>query len=241
VPGVFFTPGWQAIVEASGAGTLAGVIVTQGFNVWTRRIDAGTRGADRQHEQELRDAGHQHERAMAYQQRVWQAKHDALTGLISACRFVKWQAQLTGAESTDESHRRAVTIRALDQFREKIGDEDGISEVTAYAAESVRAALDRVLHEVNVQRLEHRDNLAILRQVGTQLLAVLRQPVADDSGAELPGAQQLFQQRAGLWSQREQALDAIGGASALDVDSVIALCDRTIHTARKDLEGRYTD
>jgi hypothetical protein len=83
------TPGWETILTASGIGTLAGVIVTQAFNLWTRHIDAGTRTADRQHEQDLRDADHQHERAMAYQQRVWEAKHDALTRLISACRFVK--------------------------------------------------------------------------------------------------------------------------------------------------------
>jgi hypothetical protein len=110
---VFFTPGWGAILSASGTGTLAGVIVTNVFNVWNRRIDAKTRDADRQHE-----------RAMAYQQRVWQAKHDVLTRLICACRYVKWRATLTGAKNTDENHSGAVSVQALDEFRDRIGGED---------------------------------------------------------------------------------------------------------------------
>jgi hypothetical protein len=252
VRGVFFTPGWQAILGATGAGTLAGVIVTQIFNVWTRHIDANTRAADRQqekeirdadrqHERDIRDADHQHERATAYQQRVWQAKHDALTRLISACRFVKWQAQLTGAENTDEKLRRAATTRALDLFRDRIGGEDGISEITAYGAEPVRNALDEVLEQVNEQRRKHINELLKLRNIGTQWDAVSKEPLTDPSGNPTLRANQLMQQRSYLYSQREQTLDDIGGNSDLDVDGVIDLCDRVIDVARKDLEGRYTE
>ena len=42
-------------------------------------------------------------------------------------------------------------------------------------------------------------------------------------------------------SRRQQALSDIGGKSDLDVDKVIALCDRVTDVARKDLQGRYTD
>ncbi|OSC30691.1 hypothetical protein B8W69_06550 [Mycobacterium vulneris] len=238
---MFYTPGWQAILSATGVGTLAGVIVTQVFNVWTRHIDAKIRDADRQQEREIRDADRQHERAVAYQQRIWQAKHDALTRLISACRFVKWQAQLTGAENTDEKRRRAMTIRALDLFRDKIGNEDGISEITAYASEPVRKALDEVLEEINEQRRKHLPALLKLRSIGMQWDAVGKEPLTDTSGAPVAQAQQLLQQRSYLFSQREQAHSDIGGASDLDVDWVIDLCDRVIDVARQDLEGRYSE
>jgi hypothetical protein len=97
VPGVFFTPGWQSILTATVpvGGTLGGVVATQLFNLRKTRIDADTKRQDRQHE-----------RAFDYEQRVWQAKNDALKRLISACRFVKLRAQLTGAENTDENYRR---------------------------------------------------------------------------------------------------------------------------------------
>src|ERR1700682_6044980 len=131
---------WMTLLATIVVPTVS-VVSTATVAIWNKRIDANTKREDRDHE-----------RALDYEQRVWQAKNDTLKRLISACRFVKWRAQLTGAENTDENYRRAATIRALDQFRERIGDEDGISEITAYAAEPVRKALDEVLEEVNVQR-----------------------------------------------------------------------------------------
>lgn len=226
--GVFYTPGWGVVITAgvslAGVGsTLTGVIVTQ-------VLTARAKSADRQQE-----------RALNYEQRVWEAKNDALKSLISACRFVKSLGHLSDAEDADENRRRAAMIRALDQFIERIGDDGGISEVTAYAAEPVRQALEEVLAEVSAQRREHNDQLFSLRRVGTQLSAVMRQPVTDDSGAELPEADELFRRRANLWRERGEVLDAIGGASGLDVERVTALCDRVIDVARNDLQGRYTE
>jgi hypothetical protein len=225
VLGVFFTAGWAAILVAGG--TLAGGVITQAGNAWKQHMDGRTKRDDRQHE-----------RALDYEKRAWQAKSDALKRLISACRFVKLQAKL----NTENQHRRAATIRALDQFRDRVGDEDGISEITAYAAEPVRKGLDEVLEQVDVQRREHRDQLSTLRRIGTQIDALFSQPTAtDNSGAELARTQRLFEQHAELWRQRGQALDAINAKSALDVDGVIALCDRVIDAARKDLQGRDTE
>jgi hypothetical protein len=231
VLGVFYTPGWAAVLAAGG--TLGGVIVTQAVNAWNKHIDAKATLQDRQHE-----------RALDYEKRAWQAKSDALKRLISACRFVKLKAKLTGAENIDDNHRRAVTIRALDQFRYRVGDEDGISEITAYAAEPVCKGLDEVLEQVDVQRRKHIGPLFTLRQIGTQLDeldAVMRGPVTDDSRALLAQGHELLQQHADLQRQRRHALDAIGGKSDLDVDGVIALCDRVIDFAQKDLKGRYTE
>ncbi|WP_141772778.1 hypothetical protein [Mycobacterium malmoense] len=225
---MFYTPGWGVVITAgvslAGVGsTLAGVIVTQ-------VLAARTKSADRQQE-----------RALNYEQRVWEAKNDALKSLISACRFVKSLGHLSDAEDADENRRRAAMIRALDQFIERIGDDDGISEVTAYAAEPVRQALEEVLAEVAARRREHKDQLFRLQRVGAQLIAVMRQPVTDDSGAELPEADEVFRRHANLRRERGDALDAIGGASDLDVERVIALCDRVIDVARNDLQSRYTE
>ena len=76
--GVFYTPGWAAVFAVGG--TLAGVVVTQGVNAWNRYIDAKSKREDRQHE-----------RALEYEKRAWQAKSEALARLISACRFVKFR------------------------------------------------------------------------------------------------------------------------------------------------------
>ena len=228
VLGVFYTPGWGAVVMLSG--TLGGVMVTQFVNTWNKRIDAKAKREDRQHE-----------RALDYEQRVWQAKSDALKRLISVCRFVKVQAQLAGADNTDENHRRAVTIRALDQFRERIGGEDGISEITAYAAEPVRKALDEMLEVVAVQQRQHNGALSELRRVGTQWLALGNEPLIDASGASIGEAQQQLQRRIDLGHERRQAPDHIGTRSDLDVDRVVTLCDRVIDVARKDLQGDCTD
>jgi hypothetical protein len=228
---VFYTAGWGQVLLAGGP--LAGVIVTQTGNFFVKCVDTRIKRGDRQHE-----------RASAYEERVWEAKSEALKRLISACRFVKLQAQPVDSDERipdKAARRRGVTIRALDLFKGRVGDEDGISEVTAYAAQPVRAGLEEVLEVVDVQLRTHRDQLARLRIIGTQLRGVVRQPVTDDSGSELAQATQFFQQHADLWRERGEVLDAIGAASALDVSDVIALCDQVIDAASKDLRGGYTE
>ena len=69
----------------------------------------------------------------------------------------------------------------------------------------------------------------------------MRGPVADDSGALLAQPREPLQQYADLLRQRGQALDAIGRESDLDVDGVVALCDRVIEVAKKDQKGQYTE
>jgi hypothetical protein len=216
VLGVFYTPGWGIVITAvtTVTGTLGAVIITAVFNLRTKHIDADIKQADRRHE-----------RALDYEKWARQAKSDALTRLISACRFIKWRPDQWRPENPDENYRRGATIRALDQFRDKIGGEDGISEITVYAAEPVRDALDEVLQLISVQRREHKDQLSELGRIGRQLAADPPETQRDD-----------------LWRQRREALEAIGRNSGLDVDRVvIALCDRVIDVARNDLEGRYTE
>jgi hypothetical protein len=225
VLGVHSTPFWAGTL--TGGFTLAGVIVTQGANVWKQRIDARTRQADRRHE-----------RALDYEKRAWEAKNDALKSLISGCRYVKRRAEIE--ENAGDIIGRAVTIRALDLFRERIGGEDGISEVTAYAAEPVRQALDEMLKEVDAQHRKHSEHLRKLESVGTRWDALFRQPETDESSTELPQIQRL-EQLASLRSERKQALEAIGRTSGLEVDEVIALCDKVIDAAGKDVKVGYTE
>lgn len=226
MPGVFYTPGWAAILPVGG--TLGGVLVTQLVNVWNKRIDAGNRREDRQHE-----------RALDYEQRAWQAKSDALKHLISAGRFITWQAKSPGAENTNEKFRRARTIRALDLFRDKIGGEDGISEVTAYAAEPVCKALGDVLDVVDVQRIRHLKRLKSLRDIGKRMDTLRDEFLA--VGPEVPDADDKLEMRLIMLNLRQRELEALGNDSDLDVDSVLALCDRLINVAQTDLKGRFTE
>jgi hypothetical protein len=62
---------------------------------------------------------------------------------------------VTGAANNGEAHRRTVTIRALHEFRDKLGDEKGIGELLTYAGDPVRQAVDIMLDEIDAQRRPH--------------------------------------------------------------------------------------
>jgi hypothetical protein len=221
------------------------VIATATVAVWSKLIDATSKREDRQHEI-----------ALEAERRFGQDKIKALKTLIAATRHVKWQAQLTGAPNTDEAHRRAVTIRALHEFRAKLGGEDGIAELLVYAADPVHQAVDAPLAEVNEQRRSHLLWLMQLQSIEKRL-ADLPKPerqadLPKPEGQEVkvgdlninliamtPMNQEIFQQWQSLQRAQSQMLDKIGNASDLDVDGVIALCDKVIDTARDDLRGRY--
>lgn len=194
-----------------GSFTLGGVIATQVLTLWAKSTDR------------------RQERKLAYEARVAEAKHDALKRLITSCRSVKWRA----AESTDARFRRGATIRGLDLFREKIGGEDGISEVVSYAAKPVCTALEEMLHRIDAEHNKHEDRLSKIERIGTKLYAVSKEL----SGAQLAEAEELRCQRDELYEQRNQAFVDLGAASDLDVDTVFDLCDRLIDIAKQDLEG----
>ncbi|CAM3378680.1 hypothetical protein MYCO108962_17695 [Mycobacterium colombiense] len=208
------------------------VIATATVAVWSKRIDARSKREDRQHEI-----------ALEVERRFGQDKVNALKTLIAATQYVKWRAQLTGAPNTDESHRRAVTIRALHEFRAKLGNEDGIAELLAYAADPVREAVDRLLAEVNEQRRRHLMSLMILQNIAKQLSQLYEQlPEPRNETAAAPStssALDTFHRWQVLSTSETQTLDKIGNDSNLDVDEVIALCDKVIDAARNDLRGRY--
>jgi hypothetical protein len=151
------------------------VIATATVAVWSKLIDASTKREDREHEI-----------ALEVEKRFGQDKINALKTLIAATQHVKWQAQLTGAPNTDEAHRRAVTIRALHEFRTKFGGEDGIAELLAYAANPVRDAVEALLAEVNQQRRLHLLWLMQLQNIEQGLATLPKPEPGQESGDPIP-------------------------------------------------------
>ncbi|WP_152531579.1 hypothetical protein [Mycobacterium sp. UM_CSW] len=206
---------------------VASVVVTGGVALWSKIIDARSKREDRQHA-----------RSLDYEGRVWQAKNDVLRRLISACRAVKRRA-LTAqrhaqVSKEDEEYSRARLAQGLGEFPRDIGDEEGISEITAYAAEPVREALDEMLMMIEERLRSHQVSLFMLRNAETQLeLARLAQQEARRSGEEPEeGIEGRLKQR------RANAMARLTAAD-IDVDAVIKLCDHIIDVARKDIQGRY--
>lgn len=146
--------------------------------IWSKLIDAGTKREDRQHEI-----------ALEVEKRFGQDKINALKTLIAAAQHVRWQAQLTGAPNRDEAHRRAVTVRALDEFRSKLGGEDGIAELLAYTADPVSQAVDVLLADVNEQRRLHLMRLMQLHSIEQQLSPLPKPGPGEESGDPIPMSQ----------------------------------------------------
>jgi hypothetical protein len=225
VPRVILTPGWLAIITPSF--TLAGVIITQAFNLCGKRIDAGIKQADRQHE-----------RALDHERRDAEAKSGALMHLMSGCRVITERVQQAKDEKpADDNYQRGATIRALDRFKADIGGDTNIDMVMAVAGDKVCDALDAMLDLVMVQQRKHRDSLAALGGIGTQLYRLGSISLEDDSQ---PEGQQRLEQYERLLGERTKAFEAIGSKSNLDVNQVIELCERIKTGAREDRnKGSY--
>lgn len=135
-----------------------------------------------------------------------------------------------------------MTIRALHEFRTKFGGEDGIAELLAYAANPVRDAVEALLAEVNQQRRLHLLWLMQLQNIEQRLATLPKPEPGQESGDPIPLTPmnvEVFQQWQSLRRAESVALDKIGNQSDLDVDRLIALCDKVIDAARDDLRGRY--
>lgn len=206
------------------------VVSTAVVAIWSKVIDARSKGEDRTHE-----------RVLSYEGRVWQAKNDALRILITACRYVKSEAQkkrwYTHDDELHQLDQRALTVRAVHRFKARIGGEDGISEITALAAQPVRDALDEMLALSDAQRQRHSLHLSILDRLDPRVEMATKQ-ISGDNGDGADALSDLHELGV-LVSRQEAALEAIAQAADVDVDSVIKLCDRAIDVARQDLQGHY--
>jgi hypothetical protein len=208
---------WEVVVP------VVSVVVTGGVAIWSKVIDARTKREDRQHA-----------RALDYEGRVWKAKSDALRNLISACRAVKQRAGIYISEPNpeDQVYNRARLAQALSNFKNEIGGEEGVSEITAYAAERVRDVVDEMLNLIGERLTPHRVELFMLNNAETQLeLLGLMQKDQVSEADQIDRREQ--EQR------RTKAILAIGDKVDIDVDAVAKLCNRIIDVARQDIQGRY--
>jgi hypothetical protein len=105
-----------------------------------------------------------------------------------------------------------------------------------YAAAPVRELVDLLLDEWDLQFREHGYSLTQLDSCKQQLIeCAVDGPPSDDTTVYFDGEKK--------WSELKKKetvwLDKLGNESGLDLDALIALCDRTLAAAHKDLRGGY--
>lgn len=199
---------------SNGIVPVASVVSTATVAIWTKRIDARTKREDRQHELVL-----------DYEKRAGEEKKAVLKSLISAINYVRRAAQLVGVN--DDARLRAETIGELYEFRMRLGLDDGVAELMIYAARPVRDLTDLILDEWDRQFREHGYSLKQLDSCKKQL--------AQTGPSAVDGQQEWTE----LKNEEAAWLASLGEKSDLDVGALIALCDRTLEAAHKDLRGGY--
>jgi hypothetical protein len=103
-----------------------------------------------------------------------------------------------------------------------------------YAAEPVRDLTELILDEWDRQFREHGYSLAQLDTCKKQLVqATVEVTPIDQSVVE---GQQRWTE---LKNEETTWLKKLGDESGLDVDELVALCERTLKAAHKDLRGGY--
>lgn len=217
---------WASVL-ASSLVAIVSVVSTATVAIVNKRIDARNRDEDRTHQ-----------RILEFEKRAADDKKAVLKSLISAILYVRRGAYHNGQDpaTIDPNVRRAATLRELYDFRMRLGLDDGVAELMVYAAAPVRDLADLLLDEWDRQFREHGYSLTQLDSCKKQLAqAVAEGPPADDMTVYFEGERK--------WSELKKLettwLDKLGAESDLDVDALIALCDRTLEAAHKDLRGGY--
>jgi hypothetical protein len=160
--------------------------------------------------------------------------------LISACRSIKrWTAIYESQPNPEDvEYNRINLAQALRNFSNEIGGEEGISEITAYAAEPVRNNLDEMLNQIEAQLRPVRVPLLMLRAAELQLKHLKThtpREAEDFADAGAKRREEIEENEA----RKSKARAAIATLAELDVAKVATLCDRIIDVARQDLQGRY--
>ena len=199
------------------------VVSTAAVAIWTKRIDAQTKRDDRAHALLL-----------DYETRAGDDKKAVLKSLISATLHLKRGAEGLVGVDTSESERRAEAIRQLYEFRARLGLDDGVAELMIYAAEPVRDLTELILDEWDRQFREHGYSLTQLDSCKQQLVQTIDVGASGDQSA-VEGQQRWT----ALKDEETSWLKRLGDDSDLDVDALVALCNRTLKAAHKDLRGGY--
>lgn len=217
---------WDVVVPLGSV--LITAVATGTVTIWSKHIDAKSRREDRQHA-----------RALDYEGRFSEDRKALLLRLVSVSQLIRRQAlkarrwdELT---EQDTMWGRVDLVRALAAFADAIGGEEGISEVTLYASTRVRNAVDEMrelieerLHPLTVPPFcasENRDpsRTAVVRPNGRRRFSRGEAERRDQYTAARREKFKLLRQLA---------------AAHIDIDPLIALCDRIIDVARQHLQGR---
>jgi hypothetical protein len=166
---------WLATIAVPGLS----VVSTATVAIYNKCVDARLKRLDQQHDIELKrlDQQHdielkrgdqQHEIDQDFNKLFGQDKRNALQPLIAATWFVKRQALLSEAPPSDRQHPRAIAIRALDQYVEKLGGENVLVKLLAYAAPPVEEAVNAMLSQRDAQWEIHDVALTKLGEIGRE-------------------------------------------------------------------------
>lgn len=213
---------WKTLLVAGipASITAAGSILVL---VRTQSIQASLRTADRQHEREL-----------AYEQRVWELKNAALTTLIYACAELLRDAQFSGSSMGP----RAKVVIAMEQFRDRMRGKDGVlGQLLAYAADPVRRAIDHLLDTIEAERNLHSLELVLLYRLEPDL-AALRQELRPEPSGPMTSDIDVVQRYNAVNSSIARMKNQIENRSKLDIEKVIAQCNQVINAVRDDLRAK---
>jgi hypothetical protein len=128
----------------------------------------------------------------------------------------------------------------MDSFRDRIGGEDGvIGQLLAYAADPVRQAVDDLLDKIEAERNRHLMELYILSRLEPgreEVRAELRPGHLPDGPAVM--SIDVLERLTNLNDAISRQTSSIGDRSRLDIEDVVAQCNRVIDTARDDLHAK---
>lgn len=200
------------------------VLSTATVAIWSKRIDARTKRQDREHAL-----------ALDYESRAGEDKKAVLKCLISATLHLKRGAEPLAGTEQSAGDRRVEAIRELYGFRARLGLDDGVAELMIYASEPVRDLVELLLDEWDREFREQGYSLAQLDSCKSQLTEACDEAPAGDDRALLDAQRRWneLKDEETLWLRR------LGDESRLDVDALVALCERTLKAAHTDLRGGY--
>ena len=144
------------------------VVSTATVAIWSKILDTKSKNQDRKQAIAMKQADQEHEIDLEFNKLFGQDKRDALQPLIAATWFVKRQALLSTASPSEMHYPRAIPIRALDQYVDKLGGENVLAKLLAYSSRPVEKAVNEMLSQRDKQWQIHSVALTELKEIGRE-------------------------------------------------------------------------
>jgi hypothetical protein len=197
--------------------------------------NAKSKREDRKQALDLKLSEQQHEIDQDFNKLFGQDKRSALQPLIAATWLVKRQALPSKASPSDRQYPRAIPIRALDQYVHKLGGENVLVKLLAYAAPPVEEAVNAMLSQRDAQWEIHDMALTKLGEIGREWdqigKGVWKAPT--DATPAVTPTERLTE----LHRLRHEALGEIEERSRdFDVNLLVGQCEAVITAARDDFQ-----